>query len=682
MKIIKKILHVFNTRIGFFILLVALFWFKTVYAYYHVFYLIPASRMQHIILLINPLAAIIITLSLALYIKPAKLFYPFIIFIDFLNTVLLYINIVYFRGFLGFMTADTMTTGHSNLNGGLITSATALINKWDAFYWLDLVIVILLLLFRVIKIDRHPLKLRWSFLTTGIGFLFLILNLVLTHIDNPNLFAQSSTQSKQNDIVKYIGIDNYTVYDWTKSIQTNIARSTAKKSDLNDILKFTNSHYAAPNPAMYGSARGKNVIIIHLESFQQFLIDKKINGKEVTPFLNKIYHSQSTNSFDNFYHQVGQGRTADAENMLETSTYGLPEGSLFSQYGNSNTFQAAPAILKQQQNYTSAVFHGNDANFYNRNNTYKRLGFQYFFSSKDYNLKGDRTEGMGLKDKLLFQDSNKYLENLQQPFYAKYLTVTNHLPYVLDEKDQKQMRFKTANTDNPEVNNYFVTAHYLDQSVKEFYDYLHQTGLDKNSMIVIYGDHYGLMDQDERSLPLLGVKPNDWNSYYHSQIQRVPFMINMPGTTGGKIHHTYGGEIDVLPTILHLLGINSKPYVQFGTDLFSKQHDQVVAFRNRDWVSPQYTSANGTVYDNRTKRPLHPTKPQQEQINKNQRQVNTELELSDKLNKENLLRFYHPKGFKPVNPKDYNYNNEFNKEKQLEKQLGQKSTSLASLDKR
>ena len=75
----------------------------------------------------------------------------------------------------------------------------------------------------------------------------------------------------------------------------------------------------------------------------------------------------------NFFNQVGQGKTSDAENMLETSTYGLSQGSLFATLGNDNTFQAAPAILKQRAGYTSAVFHGNVASFWNRNNVYKNL---------------------------------------------------------------------------------------------------------------------------------------------------------------------------------------------------------------------------------------------------------------------------------------------------------------------
>ena len=72
--------------------------------------------------------------------------------------------------------------------------------------------------------------------------------------------------------------------------------------------------------------RGKNIFVVHLESLQQFMIDYKQNGQEVMPNLNKLYHSSNTLAFDNFFHQVGQGKTADAEMMLENSLYGLPEG--------------------------------------------------------------------------------------------------------------------------------------------------------------------------------------------------------------------------------------------------------------------------------------------------------------------------------------------------------------------
>ena len=136
--------------------------------------------------------------------------------------------------------------------------------------------------------------------------------------------------------------------------------------------------------------------------------------------------------------------------------------------GSDNTFEAAPAILNQRAGYTSAVFHGNVASFWNRNNVYKNMGYQYFFDASYYATSGDKSTGYGLKDKLLFKDSIKYLENLQQPFYVKYITVTNHFPFDLDSEDTDP-NFTAPDTGSTTVDNYYVPAHYLDQADKEYF---------------------------------------------------------------------------------------------------------------------------------------------------------------------------------------------------------------------
>ena len=335
--------------------------------------------------------------------------------------------------------------------------------------------------------------------------------------------------------------------------------------------------------------------------------------------------------------------------------------------------------MKQRAGYTSAVFHGNVASFWNRNNVYKNLGYQYFFDASYFDTSGDKATGYGLKDKLLFADSIKYLQHLQQPFYVKYLTVTNHFPFDLDDED-KDSNFTTTNTGSSTVDNYFVTAHYLDQSLQEFFSYLDKTGLAKKSIIMIYGDHYGISNSENKNLAsVLGKNADDWTDFDNVQMQRVPLMFVIPGSGGhGGIYSTYGGEIDVLPTLLHLLGISTKRYIQFGTDLFSSQHDQVVALRNQDFVTPKYTSISGKIYLNSTGKLAKLTKQEKKQLRADQKKVSEELALSDSLNEKNLLRFYHPKGFKTVNPKDYNYANGLKKEKKIEKSKGIQSTSIFS----
>ena len=75
---------------------------------------------------------------------------------------------------------------------------------------------------------------------------------------------------------------------------------------------------------------------------------------------------------------------------------------------------------------------------------------------------------------------------------------------------------------------------------------------------MLYGDHFGISNDRNTTLaPLLGKDASDWNGFDDAQLQRVPLIFHMPGLKGG-VNNTYGGEIDVLPTLLHLLGISSK----------------------------------------------------------------------------------------------------------------------------
>lgn len=672
-----------QTRIGFFTLLILCFWIKYMFAAYFDFKLGISDPYQHFIIWFTPLGSGIILISLGLYIAKPIISYIAMLILDVLNTILLFSNIIYYRQFNDFLTFKTIENT-SKVSQGLGKSTVALLHPSDIIIWLDIIIIILLLIFKVIKIDPRKFGFVRPFAVTSFGVFLLTLNMMLAETSRPRLLRNTFDRSY---VVKYLGIDTYSIYDIAKSAQSDQDKRNANADDINIILTFTKENYAKPNTEYFGKAKGKNVIILHLESFQQFLIGMKVNGQEVTPFLNSLYHSNDTLAFDNFYHQVGLGRTSDAENMMETGTYGISDGSLFTSLGSENTFQAAPQILRQD-GYTSAVFHGNTGTFWNRNNVYKNLGYNYFFDAQYFSKNKNDSIGYGIKDKLLFSQSIKYLEQMQQPFYVKYLTVTNHIPFDMDQID-KDKNFTTSDTANTTVNNYFETAHYLDQSLKEFFDYLKKSGLEKNTMVILYGDHYGVGSSTSETnalAPLLGKEGSNWNDYDQAELQKVPFMIHMPGIKGG-INSEIGGEIDALPTILHLLGVNTQNYIQFGTDLLSKQHKQIVVFRNGTIVTPKYIivgnkGIHGTIYDQKTGEKLTKlTKKQKEDITKLSHYAKTSLHDSDLLNNRNLLRFYTPKGFIPDDPSQFNYKTNYLQMLQIANELGTNSTSIYSQHK-
>ncbi|EMW5826192.1 LTA synthase family protein [Enterococcus faecium] len=664
-----------QNRLAIVLTAVFFFWMKTIIAYYADFSLGVEGTIQYFILWINPIATTLLFFGLSLYIKKPKPALAILLIIDILNTLLLYLNIIFYREFTDFITVKSVL-GFSKVSQGLSESSFSLMKPHDVLYWLDIATFIGILVWLTIKkipIKSQPVSKPMAIAVTCLSGLIFSGNLALSEANRPQLLQRTFDRSY---IVKYLGIDAYTIYDGIKTGMTSSVRAHASSNGIGEVLDYTKKHYAEPNSETFGIAKGKNVIVLHLESFQQFLINMKVDGQEVTPFLNSIFQNQATISFDNFFHEVGQGKTSDAENMLETGTFGLPQGSLFTELGSDNVFQAAPAILGQKQGYTSAVFHGNVASFWNRDHVYKNLGYDNFFD-RSYFDESDETLGYGILDKDLFSESAQYLEHLQQPFYTKFLSVTNHTPYYTDDKN---FDFPSLNTGNSTVDNYVRTAHYLDQSLEQFFTYLKKSAIYQNSIFVIYGDHFGISNTDNKDLAsALGKDPDTWNEFDNAQMQRVPLMIHMPGYTKGSVNHEYGGEIDVLPTLLHLLGIDDKDYLHFGTDLLSPQHDQVVAFRNGNFVTPKYTILGGNAYNNQTGEIID-TKAAgiDEEISKDQEKVKSALSLSDKLNQENLLRFYVPNGFETIDPKKYDYKNEAERNIAIEKQKGEHSTSVFS----
>lgn len=635
-----------KTKLGFFTVVVVFFWIKTYLTYITKFNLGVVGSMQNFLLLINPLPTAILLIGIGLFFKGRKSYWIMVI-IDFLLSLWLFSNILYYREFSDFLSTSIIKTSGST-SDNLGKSIAGITKGTDFLVFLDVVIIVLLIAFKVFKIDVRRLKLKVSLLIEGLAVVLIGTNLTMAQKDRPGLLTRTFDN---NYIVKYLGLNAFAVYDGVKTAQNNAIMAKANHSDLKTVQSYIKKNYIAPNPEYYGVAKNKNVLVIHLESFQQFLIDYKWHGKEVTPNLNKLYHANDTISFDNFFNQVGQGKTSDAEMMLENSIFGLQSGSAMSSYGTSNTFESAPAILGQKSGYTSAVMHGGAGSFWNRDNAYKSFGYDYFMPLSYYQNKKGYYLGYGIKDKLFFDQSIKYMEHLPQPFYLKMITVTNHYPYDLDKKNQS---IDKTDTGDKTVDGYVQTAHYLDQAIGELMSYLKKSGLEKNTLIMLYGDHYGISGNHHKASAQL-LDKDSFNNFDNLQFQRVPLMFHMPGLKGG-INHTYGGEIDVRPTLFNLLGIKDQNMIQFGHSLLAKNAPQIVAQRNGDFITPKYSKVEGSYYYTQSgKRITHPSKKVKAQLSSISNTVTTELSLSDRVITGNLLRFYKPEGFEYVKRKNYSY---------------------------
>lgn len=618
-----------NGFLGIYLLAVFMIWMKTYLTQLTQFELGVEGTLQQILLLVNPLGSALLFLSVAFLFR-GKRKMSMLLIVYTLMTFLLFANVVYYRFFSDFITLPTIyqTQNFGDLGGSVL----ALFRVTDIFYFVD---IAFLLYVRIAKKQQLQLV-KTGFVMPVVAVAFALMvsstNLYLAEEDRPDLLVRGFDRSY---IVKYLGMYNYAIYDSVKTAEASSERALADSSDITEIINYTKSNYADPNPAYFGLAKDMNVIYLHLESMQSFLIDYQLQGEEVTPFLNSLAKNENTFYFDNFYHQTAQGKTSDAEFMLENSLYGLPQGSAFITKGQ-NTYQAAPSILKDY-GYTSAVFHGNNGSFWNRNVIYNKFGYDKFFDANYYDTSDSKNMAeYGLLDKPFFEQSQPLLETLPQPFYTKLITVANHFPYKMD---QALTTIEKATTGDSSVDNYFQTARYADEAIEQFFTYLKESGLYDNTMIVMYGDHYGISDNHNRAMEqILG---EEVTPIVNADLQRVPLLIYVPGMEGG-INHTYGGQMDLLPTVLHLLGVETQNNIHFGTDLLSEDHSEVVPFRNGNFVSPAIYSLDGKYYDRQTGLILDPT--QQEQAEKLSAMVEEKLNYSDKVVNGDLLRFYSKDG--------------------------------------
>ncbi|WP_395760789.1 LTA synthase family protein [Bacillus sp. 3G2] len=606
-----------------FVLIIALaVWLKTYLITRFSFDLKIESSTQELILFISPLATSLAFVGLALFATGGKRNY-IALCINFLLTIVLVGNVMFYDFYSDFVTLPVLgqTSNFGQLGGSIIE----ILNYKIILAFVDIIFFFILLkkksiIFQTGRVT-HPARLLYFLLTIGVFFA----NLHLAEKERPELLTRSFDRVM---LVKNLGLYTHQIYDLTLQVKAGSQKALADSSKLQETENYVKANQSEPNPNMFSAAKGKNVIVVTLESLQTFLIGASVNGQEVTPFLNQFINESYY--FDNFFHQTGQGKTSDSEFLIDTSLYPLNRGAVFFTHGN-NDYTATPEILRQQGYYTS-VFHANNATFWNRNIMYSALGYDRYYNELDYKITPETNLNWGLKDIEYFDQSVDILKTVDQPFYARFLTLTNHYPFTYDE-DTKFI--EPYNSGNGVFDRYIVTARYLDESIKKFIERLKAEGMYDDSIIVLYGDHYGISEKHNRAMAQF-LEKDLITEFDTLNLQRTPLYIHMPGQTEGQTISKPTGQIDMKPTILNLLGIDTTNDIRFGHDMFSDEYTGFVVLRDGSFITDKYAYTNNTFYDRITGEIVDlPKKEAQALINRAQ----NELRMSDKIIEGDLLRF-------------------------------------------
>lgn len=569
-----------------FLLAGLLFGLKTYIVYRFLFEINVDRILQEIIILVNPFITSIIFFGLSIWFQQAKHQRRFVLYSAFIGSLILYFNLIFYRSFTDFLTIPQLFQ-MSNL-ADLSSSILSLIKFYDIFLFTDFLIIWM----ASKNFAFTDYSKRRKIFATVVSLLLVSGNFLLAEMERPQLLQRAFDREY---LVKNIGIFYYHIYDVFINSIMHTQRVLADGNDIDEIKRYIKHKKSTEeNTNLSGVAKGRNIIFISAESLQSFVIDNELHGEEITPFLNRFISHPDTFYFENFYHQTAQGKTSDSEFITENSLYPIASGAVFFTHGQ-NEFFAMPKILKNE-NYQSVVFHANTDTFWNRNQMYESLGIDQFYDVSYYDVDETNQVGWGLKDKAFFSQTIAYLQQLEQPFYAKLITLTNHFPFELDEEDRTLQPF---DSESDTLNNYFPTVRYTDEAIEQFFLDLKMTGLYDNSIIIIMGDHDGISANHHKAMAEF-LNKEEITPYDQMQLQRVPLFIHIPGLNKGRVMSTIGGQIDLKPTLLHLLGIESSDDISFGNNLFSTVENKYIGFRNGNFVSEKFLYTNATCYDRMT----------------------------------------------------------------------------------
>lgn len=573
------------------ILLIALVavWIKTVTVHLLSFDLGIETLTQQTILWLSPLSFLCIVFGVAFLFKKAKTRNWYLLATVLLLDLVLYGNVGFYRFYTDFVTIPVLSQT-SNF-GDLGASIKEILSWTDVLFFIDFFIVLIAI--KVIKDQPDTVKYRKRFLVASVAVAGLVfgVNMYFAEQERPDLLTRSFDRVV---LVKNLGIYNYHLYDAYTQTKASTQRAMADSDELIEIQNYATANKAGINEEMFGKYEGRNVIFLSMESLQSFVINQEMNGHVVTPFLNSLTNDKDTYYFSDFYHQTGLGKTSDSEFVVENGFLGSGNGAAFFTNGE-NTYTSLSQRLGENGYYTS-VLHANNKSYWNRDRMYQSLNIDHFYDVDSFTIGEGQSVGWGLKDIPFLEQSAEILANVEQPFATRLITLTNHHPFELEEQDKIIPEY---DSNSGTLNRYFQTVRYMDESFKIFFEQLKEKGIYDNSIIVMYGDHYGISELHHKAMAKYLGK-DELTPYDHALLQSVPMFIHIPGSNDGQEITKTSGQMDIRPTILHMLGISTATDVEFGNDLFSDEHPGFVPFRDGRVVTQDYVYTQDVCYDRAT----------------------------------------------------------------------------------
>ncbi|WP_182199833.1 LTA synthase family protein [Paraliobacillus salinarum] len=494
--------------------------------------------------------------------------------IQLLASFIIYADLVYYRYFGDFITTPVLfQVGQAS---DISESITELLSITDLKFIIDLLIIPIIVFF----LFKKHIAPRIHLIERTVMFVLSVLIGVLSISIPMNAYTEKYGENflvnmwSNESVFNATGHLGFHAFETTKYLKEHIiGKTTVTEEEKQDVFRVVEGQQQEPNVEWFGKAEGKNVLMIQLESFENFVINKKINGQEITPNLNALI--EETLYFSEFYHQTGQGRTSDAEFLTQSSLYTLNGGSVYVRYP-SNDYDSLPLLLKEQD-YQTTAYHSYDETFWNRDGMYRNYGFDDFVGKDDLFERINPTELYSsfetVGDEQMFMESFEDM-NTTKPFYHFIVALTSHHPFTPIPDSASTLNVAPFEQDI--FGDYLQSVNYVDRAVGTLVDSMKKEGLWEETVVAIYGDHDNGVAWNQEYADAIEGDLDTLSSY--KTLKNVPFYLHIPGNEKVGEQKNSVGMINVAPTILELLGIEGN-YMHLGSSMLNFE-DHLVPFRD------------------------------------------------------------------------------------------------------
>ena len=420
---------------------------------------------------------------------------------------------------------------------------------------------------------------RWCRVAIRVGLLVLLI---------PGLVVISGLIASEREsfrrtrpprrVVSTHGLYGYQVRDVVVSLERRLLRSPLGEEDLEVIAEWFRERSSSRQGAGsgFGSAAGANVVMVQVESMQQFLLGLEVNGQEITPNLNRLQRQAVV--FTEFHDQTSKGRSSDADFISMVSV--LPVADSVGYEYSGNDFTSIAHLLRERGYHTLSAIPFK-RHFWNRQVTLPAYGFEISLFKEDFEP-GDRI-GWGLNDREFLRQIVPRIAALPSPFCVWLATLSLHYPFASFPDRYKELDL--GRWEETSLGNYLHGMHLFDRGFGELLDGLGNAGLDDNTLVVLWGDHDSGLHLRREFDEFLGIRRQGLDRFL---ADRVPFMIWVPGAdTEGSSIDLPAGHLDITPTLLAILGTDPQPYAYMGRNLLGEPGSEPVAHPRGSWFDKQ-----------------------------------------------------------------------------------------------